>query len=888
MIRWIRRLLPLHATYQNEIAEEIAYHLEERTRALVAGGMTPAAARAQAEQEFGSVTQATNEISSIDRRHARALQARAWRTDVAGDLRQGFRIFRRSPGFSLLLLVIIALAIGANSASFTVLRATLVKGLPYADPDRIVHLWEIGAGTDNGTGANRSEASYPDFVDWRAQATAFAALEGYDQTNITIATPEGAVMTQGAYITPGFFDLLGVQPVLGRSFRPEENAPGGLPLAILSYATWQNRFGGSAAVLDSSLVVDGTNVSVIGVLPAGFHFAPIGDADLWMPLRPGPRVDFRFNHWLRVIGRLEDGASLDRAQAELSQIMGRLASQYPETNQGRDAVVVPVREEFLGGAEPVLVALFVAMGLVLLIACANIAGLLLARALGREQEIQVRTALGATRWRLARQLMIESLIFTTLGAILGIGLGQVGLRSVIGALPAGVLDHLPALRGSGLDWAVIGYTALIAAFTALAFGLGPIIHAVASDRAVISTSHRATGNRGLYRLRDLLVVGEIALTLVLLAGTALVGRSLASLLQVELGFRVYQVVTARVALAGPEYATNEANQRFFEQVIAEVGSLPQVSAVGSVSQLPLNGGGTNSLLLKGGPAVALPDRPVAVTRLVAGDYFGTVGIPLVSGRAFTSRDDSLAPRSMVVSRALAEALVPGGKVLGRQVSFFATPNVNWEIIGVVEDVRTGSLEAAPPPTAYLSHLQSADNRMSLVIRTASDPDGITRQVREIVRGLDPSIPVYATGRLADIVNDAPAVATRRVPFTLLSIFAGSALLLAIVGLYGIVSYNVARRTRELGIRMALGAAPGQILRGVLRYGIGLALAGTVAGIALAMALSRFLRGLLFGVGPLDIAAYAGSAALLILVTMVATYLPARRATRVDPSIALRE
>lgn len=885
---WIRRLLPKHATYQNEISEEIAYHLEERTRSLITGGMTPIAARAQAEQEFGSVAQAMNEIGSIDRRYARALQARAWRTDVAGDLRQGFRIFRRSPGFSLLLLLIVALAIGANSASFTVLRATLVNGLPYTNPDRIVHLWETGAGTENGTGINRSEASYPDFLDWRAQATAFEALEGYDQTNITIATPEGAVMSRGAYITPGFFNLLGIQPVLGRVFRPEENLPDGLPIAILSYATWQNRFGGSSAMLDSSLVVDGTRISVIGVLPAGFHFAPIGDAELWMPLQPGPRVGFRFNHWLRVIGRLDEGASLERAQSELSLVMTRLAGQYPETNQGRDAVVVPLRDELLGGVQPVLVALFVAMGLVLLIACANIAGLLLARALGREQEIQVRTALGATRWRLVRQLLVESLIFTTLGAVIGVILGQVGLRAVINALPDGVLDHLPALRGSSLDWTVIGYTALIATFTAIAFGLGPIIHAVASDRAVVSTSHRATGRRGLQRLRDVLLVGEIALTLVLLAGTALVGRSLASLLQVELGFRVDQVVTARIALAGPEYETDVANQRFFERVVSEVRSLPQISSVGAVSQLPLNGGGTSSLLLRGGPDLALPERPVAVTRGVAGDYFETVGIPLVSGRVFTSRDDSLAIRGMVISRALAEELVPGGEVLGRKVSFFYSPEVSWEIIGVVEDVRTGSLEAAPPLTAYLSHLQAAENRMALVIRTAVEEPQINQQVRGIVRGLDPSIPVYSTGTLRDIVNNAPAVATRRVPFTLLSIFAGSALVLAVVGLYGIVSYNVARRTRELGIRMALGAAPGQILRSVLRYGIGLALAGTAVGVAIAMGLSRFLRGLLFGIGPLDVPAYASSAALLIVVTMVATYLPARRATRVGPSIALRE
>lgn len=890
MIHWLRRLLPRHSTYQNEIAEEITYHLEEKTKALIAGGMTPEAARAQAEREFGSVSDAKHELADIDRRYARALQARAWRTDLAGDLRQGFRVFRRSPGFSLLLLLIVALAIGANSASFTVLRATLVHGLPYAEPERIVHLWETGKGTEDGTsGVHRSEASYPDFLDWREQATAFSALEGYDPTNITIASAEGATMRPGANVTPGFFDLLGVEPVLGRMFRPEEDAPERLPIAILSYAAWQNRFGGSSAVLDSSLLLDGARYSVIGVLPAGFHFAAIGDADVWMLLdADATRRSLRFNHWLRVIGRLNDGVSLERAQSELSQVMGRLATQYPETNEGRDAVVVPVRDEFLGGVQPVLVALFVAMGLVLLIACANIAGLLLARALGREQEIQVRTALGASRWRLARQLIMESLIFTLLGSAIGIVLGQVGLRAVLGALPPGVLDHLPALRNSHLDWTVLGYTALIATLTAFAFGLGPILHAVRSDRSVISTSHRATGNRGLHRLRDVLVAGEIALTLVLLAGTALVGRSLVALLQVELGFNVERVVTARVALGGPEYATDAANQRFFEQLVSEVKEQPQMTSVGAISQLPLNGGGTSSLLLRGAPDVPLPERPVAILRTVVGDYFPTVGIPVVQGRVFTPDDDSTTQRAMVVSQALAQELDSGGNVVGRHVSFFFNPDVAWEIIGVVGDVRTGALEVEPPPTAYLSHLQAADNRMSLVIRTDLEEDRVGQQVRAIVTTLDPTIPVYSAGSLGDIVNNAPAVATRRIPFTLLGIFAGSALLLAVVGLYGIVSYSVARRTRELGIRMALGAAPGQILWSVLRYGGALALGGTAAGIVVAIGLSRFLRGLLYGVGPLDLAAYGGSAALLILVTLIATWIPARRATRVDPSVALRD
>ena len=890
MIRWIRRLLPRHANYQSEIQEEIAFHIEERTRALIAEGVDPAQATRQAEEEFGSIASARQELGAIDQRHAEKLEARAWRTDVAGDFRQGFRVFRRSPGFSLLLLVILALAIGANSASFTVLRGALVKGLPYAQPDRLVHLWETTPeGGTSSTDIHRTEASYPDFVDWREQSTAFTALEGYDKTNLAIASSSGVTMRQGAYVTTGFLSLLGVRPVLGRDFTAEEGVTeGGPTITLISYGIWQNRFGGTPTVVDSSIVLNGTSVRIIGVLPAGFHFAPIGDADVWMPLSEADgRRELRFNHWLRVIGRLTPETSLERAQAEMSQIMGRLAAQYPETNQGRDAVVIPLRDELLGKVQPVLVALFVAMGLVLLIACANIAGLLLARAIGREQEIQVRAALGASRWRIARQLIVESLIFAVLGAILGMLLGQVGMRSVLGALPQGMLDGLPALRAGQLDGAVLGYTTLIAAITGIAFGLGPILHALGTNRT-ITASLRSTGPRGVRRLRDGLIVGEIALTLVLLAGTALVGRSLLSLLTQELGFRTEQIYTTRIALGGPAYDDPAVTRRFFDQLVSQVRVIPEVRSVGAVSQLPLNGGGTSTLHLEGTEEKPASERPEATTREVAGEYFQTMGIPLVGGRFFVPEDDGDAPRAVLVSQTLARVLEPSGDVLGRSIRFYAFPQVAWEIVGVVGDVRTGSLDAAPPPTLYWHLPQAFQNRMSLVIRTALPDARLAELVRDIVTSLDPSVPIYASGQLSAVVSDAPAVAARRVPFILLSIFAGSALILAIVGLYGVVSYSVVSRTRELGIRMALGALPSQIRWDVLRYGGMLAIAGTVVGILIAVALSSMLRDLLFGVGPLDIVAYGGAALLLVLVTIAASFVPAHRATRVDPAITLRE
>jgi predicted permease len=884
MIHWIRRLLPRHATYQNEINEEIAYHLDRRVDALIAGGEAPDVARRRAELEFGNVGAARDELAVIDGHQAKRLEARAWRTDVMGDFRQALRVLRRAPAFSAFLLLILALAIGANSASFTVLRAVLVHGLPYRQPEQIVHLWET-----NGSAAQRTEASYPDFLDWRAQSRAFAALEGYNQTNFTVASSSGAMRLQGAYVTPGFLAMLGVHPILGHDFEPEENTSADASHVAISYEFWQRRYGGNPTVLDSSLVVDGTPFRITGVLPAGFHFAPLGGADAWRPLPDlGNLRTFRFNHWLRVVGRLRSTSSVEQAQEDMSLVMHRLAAQYPETNQGRDAVVVPLREELLGGIQPVLVAMFVAMALVLLIACANIAGLLLARALGREQEIHIRTALGASRWRLARQSLIESLLFALLGGALGVVLGQVGLKVVLHALPQGVLDHLPALKDSHVDYAVVGYTALVASLTALAAALGPILHAIASDRTVISTSNRTTSHRAMNRLRDGLVIGEIAISLVLLSGTALIGRSLLALLQVDLGFTTDQVVTARLALAGPEYNSDGSMQRFFERLTADVGTIPQVKSVGAISQLPLNDGGTNTLYLEGAPDRPASERPEVTTRIVVGDYFATIGIPLVAGRTFTPRDDSLAPRTIIISEALAHLLDPSGNVVGRRLHFYSRPDSAWEIIGIVGDVRTGSLEQDAPPTAYLSHLQAADNRFSLVVRTQLETDAATEGIRRAVSALDPNVPLYAEGKLSRIIDDAPSVATRRVPLLLLSIFAASALVLAMVGLYGVVSYNVARRARELGIRMALGAQPARIRWGVLRYGGALALIGTTVGIGIAMALSRFIRGWLYGVGPLDPAAYLGAAGLLVVVTLLACYLPARRATRVALTITLNQ
>ncbi|HEY7683601.1 MAG TPA: ABC transporter permease [Gemmatimonadales bacterium] len=882
MIRWLRRVLPRWHTVDREIEEEVAFHLDSRAADLVMEGLPEAEARRQAEREFGDLQAARAQLAAIDRAQGDKARRGALLMDLAGDVRFGLRLLARSPGFTALLLITLALAIGANSATFTVVRSALLRGLPYLEPDRLVHLWETHAG-------GRSEASYPDFLDWRTERGVFAQLEGYNASDVTVARPDGGEIRLGGRVTPGFFELLGTQPILGRSFRPEEDVPDGAPVVILSYGYWMEVFGGDRGVLDSTLTLDGRPSRVIGILPPEFHFAPIGTADLWLTLgRSAERRGQRFNHWVNVVARLRDGVTPAGAAVSLNALMNRLAASYPGSNQGRAALVVPLRQQLLGDIRPVLVALFVAMGLVLAIACANIASLLLARSLGREQEIRLRSALGASRWRLTRQLLVECLILGVLGGALGAMVGHLGVRLVVTSLPEALLDHLPYLRRVSVDAAVLGYTMLLALATALGFGLGPIAHAIRADgRGLVVRRSGVTAPGALLRLRDGLIVGEIALTLVLLTGTALVGRSLAALLSLELGFEPDQVLTLRVALNGPRFEANAVRQQFMDRLLDGVRALPGVSASGAVANLPLQGGNTNTFRVEGEPEAPPASRLEATTRATAGEYFRALGIRLVEGRVFDATDDSTHRLSVLISESLARHLFPAGSAIGRELRFYAFPESTWQIAGVVGDVRTGPLDAPSPPTIYFTHRQYPAYRMSVVVRSAVEPAALSREVRRLVRELDPAVPVYQVNTLKAEIGAAPAVAARRVPLLLIGAFAGAALIVAMVGLYGVVSFNVARRSREFGIRMALGAGPEQILGTVLRYGVSLALAGLGLGLLLALGLGQLLRGMLFGIGPGDPIAYLAAGSLLALVTLLASYLPARTATRVNPTDALR-
>lgn len=872
---------PSHAAA--EVDEELRFHLESRTADLVRQGSTEADARARALQEFGDLPSTTRALRS-SRRRLMTRRARAdWRGDLLLDTRIAWRGLIHRPGLALALLLILGLASGACGAIFTVVRAAFFQAMPYPDAARLVHLRESTA--DGGS----SEASWPDFLDWRAQAAeSFTALEVWDETNLFVSEGSGLAMNRGARVSAGFFDLLRIRLAMGRGFLPGEDRPGGTDLVILSDTYWRQHFGADPAILDRGLTINGRPHRVVGVLPPGFHFAPAGDAALWLPLDRGaePRSE-RFNHWVNVVGRLADGATLTSARAGLGLVMQRLAAAWPETNRGRGIIVVPLGEVITGDLRPVLFALSLTVVLVLVIACANAAGLFLSRTLGRGRELAVRLAIGATRGRVVRQLVTESLLAGVGGALAGLLVARGGVAYLLGGLNEGALDHLPFFRGLSPDGYTLAFLALLAIVTGLASGLAPALVGARSDAThpVAGGARSTTGRRG-RRLRDGLVVGQLALTVSLLAGAALVARSLIHLLAEDLGFQASQVVTGRVALSGPEWDDGARQQRFFEALLDRVRVIPGVSTAGAVSQLPLNGGGTNTFRIEGEPEPDAASRPEATMRAVAGDYFQAMGIALVSGRGFTPRDDTTSQGVLVISRSLAR-LFPGGDPLGRRLRFYAFPDTTWEVVGVVGDVRPGRIDGALPPVIYYTHLQAAENRMTLAVR-ARDAGPLLSAVRRELGTMGPGPALYAESTMEDVVDESPAVVARRYPLRVIGALAAVALLLTVAGIYGVVANGVAERRRELGIRSALGASGGQLVALILRRGALLIIAGLVAGSGLALVLSRTLTALLYGISPNDPVTLLAVVAVLAGTAFLASWWPARRAGRVNPVEVLNQ
>lgn len=804
------------------------------------------------------------------------------------DLRYGTRMLRQNPGFTLIAVLTLALGVGANAAIFSVLNAVLLRPLPFRDPGRLVAVLTTSQGGRSG-----GTASYPNFLDWRAQNHVLQAMSVWRDENFTLVGKGEPVQAAGMIVSANLFSMLGVLPELGREFAASEDRPSstGLPV-ILSHRFWQSRFGSDPQVIGRALTLNDRSFTVVGVMPAGFQFPIQNDAvDLWTTIAYDalgggtPITEQRGAAYLSVTGRLKPHVSIVQAQAELNAIQAGTNKQYPE-NRPIGINVVAEIDRVVGMMRTPLMMLLGVVAFVLLIACANVANLLLAKATARRHEIGIRLALGASRRMIVRQLLTESLLLSTLGGALGLFLATWAISLLIRLAPS----LLARVAETSVDWRVLGFTMLIAAATGLLFGIFPALQISRSTFAGALNESGRSRSAGAHRsrVRSSLVVSETALALLLLVGAGLLLRSLWRLHRVDPGFVTDRVVTFYLDPPATRYnATHIVD--FYRTLLQQIQTVPGVHSASAILGLPLSSAGIFSRFQVEEHPVPASQRPRLAFRVVDLDYFRTMGIPLLKGRDFTPQDDVKSTPVVVVNQTLAQRFFPGEDPVGKRiqtgVSYTRGDSPMLQIVGVVGDVRAESLASDPLPEAYVPHAQAPNHYMSVVVRTSLPPQSMIPALRQLVWSLDKDLPLLDIKTLDEYVSDS--IAPPRFVTLLFGVFAGLAFVLTAIGFYGVVSYSVAQRTRELGIRMALGAQRKNILGMVVQQGLALAVMGVAAGLAAALALTRLMASLLFGVRPTDPATFAMVVLLLLLIALLASYLPARRATKVDPMLALR-
>ena len=798
-------------------------------------------------------------------------------TNLWNDFRYGLRLLRRSPVFSIITIGTLALGIGATAAIYAIVDAVIIRPLPFHDPDRLAMIWE-----------DASYVSFPrntpapgNYVSWKALNRVFSDIAATRSAtaNLTAGGPPEQIL--GRRVTANFFSVLGVAPVAGRTFTDEEDRTGA-PVTLISYRVWQRRYQGDPAVIGTDIVMNGSRRTIVGVMPQSFVFRD-REMDFWTPISFSPDdMTERGSHYLNVVGRLAPGVSIERAKADMHDVAARLARQFPDSNAQIGAVVVPLKEDALGDTRLQLIVLLAAAGCVLLIACANIASLLLSRASARANEMAVRAAIGASRGRLVRQMLVEAMVLALAGGALGVALAPVGMRVLEAIVPATVAAPLV----SAVDPRLLGFAVVLTFGTGILFSIVPAVQTARGSlsRALQRGGRAGIGGRAL--TRDALVVAQIAVALVLLVSAGLLIRTLGNLRGMDLGFRADHLLTMRTTLPAPRYADGNARLAFYDRVIREVRALPGVESAGYVSVLPfLSIGNTAGYRVEG--REPLPGQD-ALYRGVAGDYLKTIGAVLVEGRLPDDRDGRDAPLVAVVNETFARLQWPGQSALGRRVSFGGDDSPWRTVIGVVQDVRERGYELEMKPGAYVPHAQAltVSTPQHLVVRTAGDPLAVAPAIRRVIAGVDPEQPVSAVRTMEEILN--LNVVDRTSQTTLLGAFAGLALLLACLGLFGVLSYAVTQRTREIGVRLALGATAGGIARLVIGRGLALSGIGLIVGLALAWAATRTMQSLLVGVGASDPATFGGVVGVLIVVALIACTFPALRAARVDPIRVLRQ
>ena len=798
------------------------------------------------------------------------------------DLRYGARMLLKSPGVACVALLAIALGVGANTTIFSVVSSVLLRPLPFAAPDQLVKVWT----TDAKRGRNDLPVSYPNFADWRSQSQTFETMTAYSEASATLSGEETPEQIKGVAVTADMFPVVGVKPLVGRPFTAEEEKPGSAPVVVISHGLWQRRFGSDRKVVGQQVTLDGKSTTIVGVMPPGFKF-PLDaqNPELWAPLDPTSEINqSRGSRYLSVVARLKAGSTLQQAQAEMETISQRLTDEHPTYNTGRGTRLITLYDDTVGEIRPALLVLLGAVGCVLLIACANVANILLARAAGRHKEMALRTALGASRRRIIRQLLTESMLLACLGGIAGLLLALWGVDVLVSFIPEGV----PRAQEITVDGRALGFTLGVSFLTGLIFGLAP---ALQSSRLNLNESLK-DGGRGSTdglrrnRVRGLLVVSEIALSLMLLIGAGLLIKSFQRLRDINPGFNPERVLTMSLSLPEAKYEEPERQGLFFQELDKRVAQLPGVEVVGLVDPLPLSGDNkTTTFTIDGQPPAAPADRLSANVRTVNSEYLSAMGIPLIKGRGFTERDAKDAPQVMLVNETLARRFFPGEDPVGKRATVypFKTP---CEIVGVVGDVKHRGLDVESGPEFYISYLQAPQPSMYLVARTSlAEPSALASSIQSAVQQIDKDQPIADVKTMSQLLNEATAA--RRFNMLLLGVFALLALVLASVGIFGVMSYMVTQRTHEIGIRMALGARVSDVVRLIVGRGMTLVLIGVSVGLVGAFVVTRVMKGLLYGVSATDPLTFVGVSLVLSIVALVACLIPARRAARVDPMIALR-
>lgn len=880
--------LNLEPAHEAEIVEELAQHLEDVYQRTLRGGATEAEATNAALQELATDDLLQQEMRTSQTPFKEAAVAGGPTksnliADLLHDLRYAARLQRKNPGFTIVAVIALALGIGANTAIFSVVNTVLLRPLPYRDPERLVMVWEDAS----KYGYPRDTPAAANFIDWRDQNQVFEGMAAIADSSFNLTGTGDPERLEGRRVSANLFQLLGVEPQVGRVFTAAEDQPGAQRVVLLSYALWQRRFGGDPNIVGQALTLNGESYVVVGVMPARFQF-PTSDDQAWVPIAfTQQEAENRGRHYLQVLARLKPGVSLTQAQSQMSTIAARLQQQYPQSNAELGAVVQPLQEHLVGDIKPALLILLGAVGLVLLIACANVANLLLARAAVRQKEIAVRVALGAGRRRLIRQFLTESVLLSTLGGLVGLAIAYGGLLLLKAFIP----ENISQAREISIDLKVLGFTFLVSVATGLIFGLAPAIQAARFNQIeTLKEGGRdaASGGSG-KRLRGLLVTAEVAISLVLLIGAGLLINSFLRLRSVDPGFRAENLLTMKIVLPQPKYADFERRSAFYSDLIQRVQSVPGVRSAAVTTNLPLyRQGNSIGVGIEGQPPPPPGQERIVVTRIVSPGYFDTMGIQLLRGRHLTEQDTATTPNAVLISETMARRYWPGEDAIGRRISTGTVTSADdWiQIVGVVKDVRQFQLNAEPRPQMYLSYRQAGFfEPRDLVVKTDVDPSRLAATVRKAVWEIDRDQPVSNIQTMDEIMADS--IARQRFSMLLLAIFAAVALVLAAVGIYGVMSYSVAQRTREIGIRMALGAQTGAVLKLAVVYGMKLVIAGILIGLVAAFALTRVMSTLLFGVTPTDPTTFTLISLILVAVAALASYVPARRATRVNPIIALR-